>query len=309
MATASTTTLAELLTKLYEMPFIDAMNRGEHIYKWLPKRSMDGDTEHLKKIHYAGNISAGSYAELDTLGQAGVQAYIRAAWGVKLQKVIIQVSGLMEAASKGSGGYFRAMASETTEGLADLRDVINTQLLQTSKVLATDLDGLPEIINNSGSYATINSGVYLWWAAYVNTAADRPLTMALMQDVYRTLRDRPRLAKVSDIFTGYVLFDAYGNLLTGLRRFTAEGQLVGGFEDDGLSFYGRTVKPIPNYPIKRMDFLDDRYWRYMTLQGFKATSMDPGNVDAERIYYKHYGMDVCEHRGRQGSLQNIIPGP
>lgn len=311
MAINTTAELAELLTKLFDRPFTNLVMQDSYIYKWLPKAGMK-DTEILFKVHYAGNDSAGSYGEGDDLGEAGVQAYKPAKVGVRMYKAKVALSGLMIEAAKGAGGYRDAWTSEVNDGLEDLKTNMSDDLLvaTTPGNGGKDHDGIPYIVADTGTYANIDSDTFTWWQSYVNdNASDRNLTIALMQDVHKNVRLRPRGGRPSIIFCDLDQFNNFGNLLTPLRRYQPAAKLAAGFDDDALDFNGIPVKFVDGYPAQRMDFLDKRSWQYRTLLNFKSEPLDAGNVDARELYFKHYGLVVCKKRNQQGSLQdlNIVP--
>lgn len=308
MPTADSNVLSELLTRLYETPFLNLVAQDNFIYTWLPKKGMR-DTKVLWKVRYAGNTSAGSYGENDDLGTAGHQFFKPAEITVRQVKALVQLSGLIIEATKGDGGYMEAWTDEINNGMEDLKTVHSDMMLaQTAPGNAgKDVDGLPWIIDDTGIYANIDSGTYPWWRAYINenVPANRNQTIALLQNMLMNLRPRPRKAKTSVIFCDENQFNNYGNLLTGLRRYKAMEDMDAHFSDTALDFAGIPVQHVDAYPVERMDFVDRRHWEYRTLLPFKSEPADAGNVDARRQFFKHYGNIVCKNRYTQGSLQDL----
>lgn len=307
MATADSSTLSELLTKRYERPFINLVAQDSTIYKWLPKKSMR-DTQVLFKVRYAGNTSAGSYAENADLGEAGHQFFKAATVEIAQYKALVQLSGKIIEATKGHGGFMEAWTDEISNGLDDLKTNLSDDLLSalTPGNGGLDLTGIPFIIADTGTYAGIDSGVFTWWQSYVNdNISDRNVTVALMQDLTLNLRLRPRRAKTSVIFCDDYQFNNYGGLFTALRRYKPQGKMDGGFNEDALDFEGIPIVRVDGWPAQRMDFLDKRGWEYRTLLPFKSEPAEAGNVDARRQLFKHYGGPVCKMRNRQGSLQDL----
>lgn len=311
MATANSTTLAELLTKRYETPFINLVEQDSTIYKWLPKKSMR-DVKIYFKVRYAGNASVGSFAEDDDLGEAGHQSFKPAEVEIAHYKAIVQLSTKIIEATKGHGGYMEAWTDEITHALEDLKTELSDDLLADTAPGNGGLNvtGIPYIIADTGTYANIDSGTFTWWQSYVNDAgSNRNLSMALMQNMTLNLRLRPRRAKTSVIFCDDYQFNNYGNLLTTFRRWTPKAKLDGGFNESALDFEGIPIVRVDGYPVERMDFLDKRFWEYRTLLPFKSEAADAGNFAARRQRFLHMGGPVLKNRRAQGSLQDLNTTP
>lgn len=161
MAIANLAAVAELIKEFYETPFVDARDRSSFLYDRLGTKPMENDKVEWK-IHYAGNTAAGSYAEGASIPTAVAQSYLPAQVSVTQNWVPVEVTGLADAATSNSNGSFmNALATETTESMEDLIDELETQLLKTgAKSVSTDLDSLPQIISDSGSYAGIVRSTY-----------------------------------------------------------------------------------------------------------------------------------------------------
>jgi hypothetical protein len=306
MATADSSALSELLTQLYERPFENLVDQGSEVWSWLPKQGISSDQARWK-MQYAGNSSVGFYSELGDLGVADHQYYKPAALTMRFVKVVVQVSGVMQAMTQGEGGYREAWSSEVEDGLDNLKTLVNDTLMSTTAAASSGLafDGIPGVILNSGVYAGIDSGTYTWWQSYIKDASAAAVSVALLQDVLRNVRQRPRRGRPSIIFCDLTQFDYYGNTQTGLRRYQPQGKMDGGFAQNDLDFAGIPVRGIPSYPAQRFDFLDGRDWKFRTLVSFKAEPLDQGNVDARRQYFKMYGNTQCKRRNRQAALKNV----
>lgn len=299
----NTTTLDALLTKLFKPAFINETDNDTYMLRKFGRMSISGDGER-RKVRYGSNDSIDSYAELDTLGDAGEQSYVEAFWPIYQYKALAQVSGLIEAQTQGTGGYMRAFTSESRGALENLKTRINDDIMRETKTNTTDMDGLPQILLDTGTYAGIDRATYTFWQSYLNDAGtDRDITIALMQDMMQNLADRPRKAKINLILTDYAQFDNYGNLLTGQRRFRPTETLDGAVMT--IDFQGIPIARVPGYTSNRMDFLQKNTLKYASLLDFKAEDQDAGNVDAKRILYKTYGNLHCYQPSVNGALTDL----
>lgn len=300
---ADTSDLAELLTDLFEPSFTEAVTHSNFMLQRF-KRDSGSDTKYQWKVHMGRNTSAASYSENDSLPSTGVQSYTEATTPYRQVWVHYGTTGLIEAATQGKGGYFEALASEAEGASEDLKDEINDQLLATSLGTATDIDGIGVIISDSGTYAGIDRSTDSYWQSYVldNSGTERDLTVELMQDVYRTLSNKDRQAKVSAIMTSFKHFDDYGNLLQVYRRYTNDYTLDGGHR--ALDFKNKPVVAVEGMADGDMYFLDESEWLYSVLQNYKTEEKDVQG-DEKRFFIKHYAQLVCRHPGRQGRITDI----
>lgn len=304
MAIANLTQVTKLLKEHFEQPFTESMDRDITLFSRIKRKTGIGK-EVQWKIHYAGNTSVASYAESDTIPTAGSQSYEEATSAFKQNWVTIEVTGLADAATRGAGGFLQALANETKEALEDLKDHINDQLLDiNASPSVKNIDGLPTIVSDTGTYAGLDRSTYTWWQSYVldNGGTGRPLTLALMQDVMEEMEKPSRKAKISAILTPRSHFYSYGNLLTEYRRFVDEKTLDGGVT--ALEFEGIPVIAIPNMAQGRMYFLDEREWGYYVLENFR-TDEKSTNTDSVRFIVVHYSQLVCKHPGRQASIDDL----
>lgn len=295
-----TSKLTELIQSNYQQPFVDALKKETFVLTrvpWVPGRA-----DIKWKAHYAGNSSAGSYGETDTGVGAGEQSYKTAALDYKLNKVEIQVSGLSQAKSDAGGYAIDVLRDELDRGVIDLKDAINTQLLgagtaNSGKVVT----GLLAAIADTGTYAGIDRATYTWWKSYVadNSGTPRNLTKALMRDVKKNVLARG--GRVTAIWCGPDLWEAYGNLLEASVRQNPL-QLAGGFQ--ALTFDGIPVIEVPDYPAGRMDFIDERLLEYHVLKDFTPVPMAK-TTDSTVIWVVHYSQLVCRNPYRMGSLQDV----
>ena len=296
--------VAYAMKETFEEPWTESMDRDNFLLQRFGRKTGKGQ-EVRWKIHYAGNTSAGAYSENDEIPEAGSQAYTEARVPFKQNWVVVEVTGLVQAATRGGAAYMDVLANETKEGLEDLKDRLNDQMLATTADgTGRSIHGMGFIISDVGVYAGIDRAVNTWWQSYVNDNAGtpRPLTIALMQDVMAEMEKTTRKGKISVILTNRKHWYDYGNLLTPDRRYTASEKLDGGFM--ALDFEGIPVVAVPNLPAGTMYFLDESEWGYYVLQNFE-TKPKSTNKDSDRFIITHYSQLLCKHPGRQAKITDL----
>jgi hypothetical protein len=179
-------------------------------------------------------------------------------------RIVYGISGLAEAATRGEGALIDALAEYSKQAMEDLIARINVQLLSTTPNATADeyqrveMDGLGDIIRDSGTYATINRTTATWWRSVVldNGGTARPLAMPLMQQMMDLLDTPRRDAKTSHILCNRVHFNQYGNLLEDRRRWVNTIELDGGIK--ALEYVGIPVVPVRQMNPGVMYFIDKR---------------------------------------------------
>jgi len=83
---ANTTTLAELIVQLYKGPWVEALYTNTFLLTRIQQKQGVGEGVRWP-VRYAGNTSAGSYAEGDSGAGAGNQGFKKAFLTWKLNKV------------------------------------------------------------------------------------------------------------------------------------------------------------------------------------------------------------------------------
>lgn len=293
-----------LLKENFEQPWLDAMVRDNFFFNKFERRNATG-AEVRWKIHYGGNQSAGPYSENDMIPEAGVQSYADARVPFKQNWVVVEVTGLAQAATKGAGGYMEVLGNETKEALEDLKDRINDQIMATTAdVNGRAIHGLGYIVSDVGSYAGINRATNTWWGAKVlaNGGTPRPLTTLLMQQMMAAMEQLDRKGKIDLIIGNRVQYYQYGNTLQAFRQFVNEDKLDGGYMS--LDFEGTPFVSVPNLPAGTMYFLDTSTWAYYILENFE-TKPKSTNKDSDRFIITHYSNLVCKQPGKNGKIVDL----
>jgi hypothetical protein len=301
---ADASTLANLIVELYRGPWVEALFTNTFLLTRIQRKTGVGDGIRWP-VRYAGNASAGSYAEGDGSVGSGNQGFKKAFLAWRLNKVEVEVSGLVQAIGDAGGMIVPALRTELDLGLADVRANINSQLMSDGTGPGsdgTDITGLLAAIADTGIYAGIDRGTYTWWKAYVNDNGGTPrnLSEALIRDVKSTIEGRG--GRVTAIYAGSTQWYKYGDLLRSERRQQTPGQLTGGYQT--LDFEGAPMIKVPGYPAARVDFLDEEQLEYVVLTDFAAKPMAKVK-DSDVIWITHYSQLVYRNPYRAGSLQDL----
>jgi len=299
---ADTTTLAELIVQLYKKPWVEALFTNTFLLTRIQQKQGVGEGVRWP-VRYAGNTSAGSYAEGDTGAGAGNQGFKKAFLTWKLNKVEVEVSGLAQAVGENGGMIVPALRTELDLGLSDVRGNINTQLMSDGTGNSgKDITGLYAAIADTGTYAGLDRGTYTWWKSYVNANGGTPRNLS--EELVRTVKStvEARGGRVTAIYAGSTQWYRYGDLLRAERRQQNPTTLTGGYQ--ALDFEGVPLIKVPGYPQTRMDFVDEELLEYVVLKDFEAKPMAK-TKDSDVIWVTHYSQLVCRNPYRMGSLQDL----
>jgi len=299
---ANTTTLAELIVQLYRGPWVEALFTNTFLLTRIQQKQGVGEGVRWP-VRYAGNTSAGSYAEGDSGAGAGNQGFKKAFLTWRLNKVEVEVSGLAQAIGDNGGMIVPALRTELDLGLSDVRGNINSQLMSDGTGNSgKDITGLFAAIADTGTYAGMDRGTYTWWKSYVNANGGTPRNLS--EDLVRTVKSmvEARGGRVTAIYAGSTQWYKYGDLLRAERRQQNPTSLTGGYQ--ALDFEGVPLIKVPGYPQTRMDFVDEALLEYVVLKDFEAKPMAK-TKDSDVIWITHYSQLVCRNPYRMGSLQDL----
>ncbi len=299
---ANTTTLAELIVQLYKGPWVEALYTNTFLLTRIQQKLGVGEGVRWP-VRYAGNTSAGSYAEGDSGAGAGNQGFKKAFLTWKLNKVEVEVSGLAQAIGDNGGMIVPALRTELDLGLSDVRGNINTQLMSDGAGNSgKDITGLYAAIADTGTYAGLDRGTYTWWKSYVNANGGTPRNLS--EELIRTVKStvEARGGRVSAIYAGSAQWYKYGDLLRAERRQQNPTSLTGGYQ--ALDFEGVPLIKVPGYSQTRMDFVNEDLLEYVVLKDFEAKPMAK-TKDSDVIWVTHYSQLVCRNPYRMGSLQDL----
>lgn len=293
-----------LLKETFEEPWSDAMVRDNYFLELFGTKKGQG-AEVRWKIHYGGNQSAGPYSENDLIPEAGMQSYADARTPFKQNWVVVEVTGLAQAATRGGGAYREVLGNETKEALMDLKDRINDQIMaSTADVNGRAIHGIGYIVSDVGVYAGINRATHPWFGSFVldNGGVARPLTTFLMQQVIAEMEQLDRKASIDIIVGNRVHYYQYGNTLQQFRQFQNSTTLDGGYK--ALDFEGMSFVSVPNLPVGVVYFLDKSTWNYYVLENFE-TKPKSTNKDSDRFIITHYSNLVCKNPGKNAKITDL----
>ena len=299
---ANTTTLAELIVQLYKGPWVEALYTNTFLLTRIQQKQGVGEGVRWP-VRFAGNTSAGSYAEGDSGAGAGNQGFKKAFLTWKLNKVEVEVSGLAQAIGDNGGMIVPALRTELDLGLSDVRGNINTQLMSDGAGNSgKDITGLYAAIADTGTYAGLDRGTYTWWKSYVSANAGTPRNLS--EELIRTVKStvEARGGRVTAIYAGSAQWYRYGDLLRAERRQQNPISLTGGYQ--ALDFEGVPLIKVPGYSQTRMDFVNEELLEYAVLKDFEAKPMAK-TKDSDVIWVTHYSQLVCRNPYRMGSLQDL----
>ena len=195
---ATSTTIAAALQQTVSDSLISAASRASVLVDRL--RLLDaiesvvgGYVADRHEVVYSGYSSAGPYAEGDSLPASGYQARMPAYDSWKLSHVILKVSGLAQAMSRGGAmaGVASAWESEIAGGMRDLLASLNSQLLGSAGgASSTHINGLQYIISASNTVHGIDQSTYSWWRAQTKDAGGAAVSADMLQQVVDACRDK-----------------------------------------------------------------------------------------------------------------------
>ena len=149
--TATTTTLDAALKEYYLPPAREQLNNENMMLAQIER-----STQHVEgrravlSLHVSRNTGIGARAEGEALPTAGSQGYAEQRVSLAYNYLRIKVSGqAMKATVNDSGSFVRALSSEMTQGVNDLRRDINRQ------VFGDGNNAVAQCKNHSGQVVTL----------------------------------------------------------------------------------------------------------------------------------------------------------
>jgi hypothetical protein len=225
----------------------------------------------------------------------------------------------MTGGGNAGGAWLDAVKDETDQAVKDLWRDLNTQMLDLSTTVdnsGLNFDGLGHIFNTAAShtYAGIATATFTEWTTAADTTTVT-LTIGAMQTMRNKLEGNTesispnatrRASTIKEWWASPEQFTAYGNLLTGLRRYNASETLDGGFAM--LEFYGRKVVEIPNFPANLLIPYSERDGGlfHVILNNFKAEPKDQNIADGKLIVISHKGNLALTNRTKQGVFNVLV---
>lgn len=179
MAGATATTLSTAIKTVFEPAMRKTFYTGTPFLSMFPRRSNTGGDSIDWKIHYAGNSSPTAYSEGATPPAAGYQAYVDATVSHVSYMATVQITGHAKDAMK--NGYFDGYKKELEDGAKDLMHTVEGAFVDT----------MIDAIDDDTSYAGLTRATY-GLASDVTAGGSAALTLAMMSEMYETLKLDPR---------------------------------------------------------------------------------------------------------------------
>lgn len=321
------TDLADQIVRLYGPAFVTTLTTKVFLLTRLQELGLvrEGRPSLDWQVNYAANSAVGSYGEGDTAAGSGKQLFKKATLGYKSVRAEIGMTGQALAVSEAGGLFVDQLRTEIDNGLRDMRKSIETQVLSDGTGNSgKDITGLRAAIGDTGTYAGLDRGSYVWWKAYVNANGGTPrnLSEALIAAVMDEVLERGADLANVEIWCGPTQWRNFGGLYKGERRQTPTS-LTGGYQK--LDFEGVPVIKVPGYTAARMDVVDRGQLTYEMLPVTANTALarELRNViavpgipgfgilllgavkDQLELWLIHYAQLKCANPYVMGSIQDL----
>jgi hypothetical protein len=243
--------------------------------------------------------------------------FINASVTMRYNYVSVEVPGTVQAGATGSpASWVNVLKDETDRALEDLYRALNQQLLSTANTAGNsgkNLDGLGVLFNTAAghSYAGVSTTTYPGWTTAADTTTTT-LSIGAMQTMLNKVEGGTELlgsnstvrqGRVKQIWTSPQQFTAYGNLLTGLRRYSKEDTLDGGFAK--LDFYGHEVVRVLTFPSSYMIYYSGGI-EYRELEKLKTLPKEQNIIDGSLVLMGTYSNVVFQNRTKSGLFNALV---
>lgn len=312
MAGTNVAAIAGLLKRTFRKTFTEMVRNETGGMKRIATEKGKGKNYEWK-VQHGRNESVGPYKEEETIQDPGNQNVVDAVIPWSLNRVVVRVTGLARAISRGEGAFAEALAFEMRWALPNFKDELNRQVL--SKTLVTSASGaeglmsIGHIVDDGSinaaltSYAGLNRNL-TYWAPYIldNAGTPRALTIQIMQSVTTEMDSPERNADIDAIWAPRINFNQYGNLMQDQRQYVNTTTLDGGFLS--LPFEGIPMVIIKGLPAGDLYFMDEGEWVNPVLLDFETEEKDV-DMDANRFVIKTYQQIVCRAPARQARITDL----
>jgi len=259
MAIGNTTQFSDrgVLREVYEPMFESAVFRNNHLLgltlngkPMIPEIPFSGE-KYRWPINSAGNTSTEVFTEGAGAPTPVAQSYKSAEQAATYFWAWTRVTGhVRDAVRNGAAtGGANPLDNEFIAGFEDLRDLVNTSLMQSSY-------GLELAVDDASTYAGIAQGSYTWFAAKV-TNHNGALTRAGLLNIHEASRNADYGGNTSVVLcahnqlTNYIALTGEPNVQNSSVRVEL-GLVGGGAMDlapryDALSFMGAPLVGLPDF--------------------------------------------------------------
>lgn len=304
MADANVGLILSTTLKKYRKTLVDNIHQSNAVFVYLKgnngMREEDGGERIVEPLMYGKNTTASSYdgyESLDTTPQTGIDS---AEFNWKQYSVSISISGKEERQNAGTSRIINVLDAKTKQAELSLMEALTTGLFSDGTGNASkNLTGLEAMVLGSGTYGGINSAVYTWWQAGVESTSEA-LGLAKMRTGFNTAsvggKDVPDL-----IVTTQTLFEKYEGLATATVNLNS---VPGEKKLNDLGFQTQSFKGVPivwdeQCPSGTMYFLNTKHMKLVNHKdaNFEVTDfVKPENQDARVAQILWMGNLTCNRR-------------
>lgn len=301
--------------KNYRKTLTDNIHNSNAIFYLLKKngaiKEESGGERIVEPLLYGKNDTAKSYAGYDLLDTTPQEGIDSAEFNWKQYSVSVTISGEEERKNKGNKFKIidildaRTKQAEMSLTSALVQGIFSDGTGNSSK----DLTGLVAMVSASGTYGGINSAVYTWWAANVDSSSNT-ITLPEMRTSFNSSslggKDTPDL-----IVTTQTIFETYEGLFTNVAvtgsnaragDFTTPSESQKKVADGGfqtLAFKGTPITYDEDCNSGCMYMLNTRHMKLVVHEdaNFETTEfVKPENQDAQVAQILFMGNLTCNRR-------------
>lgn len=311
MADPNVGVLLSTTLKNYRKTLIDNIHKSNAVWMYLKEnggmKEEDGGERIVAPLMYGKNTTAGSYSGYDALDTAPQEGIDSAEFNWKQYSVSITISGREERQNNGSNRIINLLEAKTKQAELSLKEQLSVGLFSDGTGNSSkDLTGLAAMVSSSGTYGGINSAIYTWWQAGVESTSEA-LGLPKMRTAFNAAsvggKDTPDL-----IVTTQTLFESYEGLFTnvaisgGGSHFSTPSAGMKKIADGG--FQSAQFKGVPivwdeQCQSGTMYFLNTKHMKLVAHKDANFATSDfvkPENQDARVAQVLFMGNLTCDRR-------------
>jgi hypothetical protein len=329
---ATLSNLATTVAEVYEKPFMSLKDTGKNSFlKRLPtKKAVKATVDwKVRDAEYSPVWSASESDQSafitstvwasDGVGSATAflapnnHPLLNASVTIRANYAALEVTKFAELVGEGPGAHVNILKDEMEQLTIDFWRSLNIDALSTATTAGNsgkDIDGLG-VMFNATSYAGIAVASYPESIPLRDTTTTT-LTIAGLQTMFNGLEggtdvlgtDTIREADIKEIWTSPAQWTAYGNLLTGFRRYAPDDTLDGGI-GPALNFNNVPVLMIQRFPTGYLVMYGGGM-EYRVLQALTGSDKSQNKVDATAMQYGHFSNICFKQRTQSGIFTSLV---
>ena len=323
---ANLTNLATTVAEVYEKPFMSLKDEGKRSFlKRFPTKKAVKATVDWKErdaeyspVWSAAESDQQSFITSTVWASDGVGSataflapnnhpLLNASVTIRINYAAVEVTKLAQLVGEGAGSHLDILKDEIAQMTQDFWRSLNIDALSTATTSGNsgkDIDGLGVLFNGT-SYAGLAVASYPE-STPVRDTTTTTLTVAALQTMFNNIEggtetlgtDTIREGDIKEIWTSPAQWTAYGNLLTGFRRYGADDTLDGGI-GPALNFNNVPVLMIPRFPAGYLVMYAGGI-EYRVLKALSGSDKSQNKVDATAMQYGHFSNLIFKGRRNSG---------